>query len=74
MSRQIVTVQKSGRFTLPVAIRRELDLQPGDSLVWSERDGEILFRKAEPHEVTEATNNPDEQASTGRGADIGTEE
>lgn len=65
MNRYIVTVHQGGRFTLPAAIRRELDLHPGDSVVWIERDGEILFRKARPDEFADVGTDAVRPASLG---------
>lgn len=43
-----VTVLPGGRITIPAKIRKHLNLQPGDTLIWSSRDGAIHFRKVEP--------------------------
>lgn len=52
MDRYIVTILPGGRITIPAAIRKSLDLQPGDALIWFQQDGELRFRKAEPHELS----------------------
>jgi len=51
MDSYIVTILPGGRITIPAAIRKNLDLRPGDALIWFEQDRELHFRKAQPHEL-----------------------
>lgn len=53
MDRHVVTVLPGGRITIPAAIRKELDLRPGDTLIWWRQDGAIHLRKAEPSVVAD---------------------
>lgn len=39
------TVTIKGQVTIPVDIRRRLDLQAGDQVVFEEKDGDIIVRK-----------------------------
>lgn len=48
MDRYVVTVLPGGRITIPATIRKELDLHPGDTLIWWRQGGAIHLRKAEP--------------------------
>ncbi len=52
MDHHVVTILPGGRITIPAAIRRSLDLQPGDALVWYMQGRELHFRKAKSHEIT----------------------
>lgn len=45
MERYIVTVLPGGRITIPAKIRRDLNLHPGDTLVWWWEGREVHFRK-----------------------------
>jgi AbrB family looped-hinge helix DNA binding protein len=75
VDRYNVTILPGGRITIPAAIRKSLDIQTGDALIWFLQDGELHVRKAEPHEITnqhdhhgEATAGPpvhDHQSSGG---------
>lgn len=58
MERYTVTVLPGGRITIPAAIRRDLDLHPGDALVWWEKGHEVHFRKADPGEIAPDTSHP----------------
>lgn len=51
MKRYEVIVHPGGRITVPAAIRRNHDLQPGDVVTWFEQDGHLCFRKARPDEL-----------------------
>ena len=51
MDSYVVTILPGGRITIPAAIRRQLDLHPGETLIWRKQDGEIHLRKAEPDEL-----------------------
>lgn len=37
-------ITSKGQVTVPIEVRRELDLQPGDDLVFEIRDGELCAR------------------------------
>ena len=39
------TVMANGVVTIPLAIREKLHLQPNDTVVFEERDGEVFIRK-----------------------------
>ena len=47
MGSYVVTILPGGRITIPVAIRKDLDLHPGDTLVYWREGREIHFRKAD---------------------------
>ncbi len=51
MKRYEVMVHPGGRITVPAAIRRHHDLQPGDVVIWFEQDDHLCFRKARPGEL-----------------------
>lgn len=51
MERYVVTVLPGGRITIPTAIRRSLELQPGDALIWWWEGRELRFRKAQSDKV-----------------------
>ena len=35
-----------GQISVPAVVRRQLDLAPGTRIEWSERDGEVIIRRA----------------------------
>lgn len=67
MDTYVVRILPGGRITIPAAIRRMLDLHPGDSLVWLEQGGEIHIRKAEPSEIASGAANENSTASAESG-------
>lgn len=59
MGRDIVSVLPGGRITIPAKIRRDLDLHPGDTLVWWWEGQEVHFRKkTEAEKITPDSSDP----------------
>lgn len=63
MDSYTVNILPGGRITIPAAIRRSLDLHPGDALIWWLENRELHFRKAPPDEVV-PHNEPPTTAET----------
>ena len=42
---QFSTLTSKGQTTIPAVIRRRLNLEPGDRLLFEEREGEVVVRK-----------------------------
>lgn len=61
MDRYSVTVLPGGRITIPAAIRRNLDLQAGDSLIWWREGRELRFRKARLDEIASSDDHPSDR-------------
>ena len=47
----IATITQQGQATIPVEIRRELGVHPGDKIAFELVDGQVLLRKLEPFDV-----------------------
>lgn len=45
MSMNITTLTQKGQATIPLAIRKKLDLHPGDKIEFEVTDGEVMIRK-----------------------------
>lgn len=43
---ELATVTSKGQITIPVAIRRKLDLQPGSKVAFFEKGEDILLKKS----------------------------
>ncbi len=54
-------VTSNGRGTIPVEIREEFDLRPGDVVVFEVLDGRLAFRRSEPGEDQTSESLPDDE-------------
>jgi AbrB family looped-hinge helix DNA binding protein len=61
LDRYVITILPGGRITIPAAIRRSLDLQTGDVLIWYMHNRELHFRKAKPHEADALSAGADDE-------------
>jgi AbrB family looped-hinge helix DNA binding protein len=46
-------ITSKGQVTVPIEVRRRLDLQPGDELVFEVRDGELYARGVKRRKLSE---------------------
>ena len=46
-------ITSKGQVTVPIEVRRKLDLQPGDELVFEVRDGELYARGLKRRQLSE---------------------
>lgn len=60
MDSYVVTILPGGRITIPVAIRKDLDLNPGDTLEYWRDGHEVYFRKAEADEPASVGTDTDD--------------
>ena len=51
MNSYVIRILKGGRITIPVALRREMDIRPGDQVDFRTENGELFltFRRIEKH-------------------------
>ena len=71
MDSYVVTVLPGGRITIPAAIRKELDLHPGDTLVYWREGREVYLRKTkadEPASIAADADDPSAVDNLGRDA------
>jgi AbrB family looped-hinge helix DNA binding protein len=64
MDSYVVTILPGGRITIPAAVRKDLDLHPGDTVEYWREGRDVYLRKAKPDKPASVGADTDEPKAT----------